>query len=205
MKLYPDVPAKRNSRIVRDVAILVTLLALAWIGHEAYQRVDSIKVVATGVVSAGESVQGGFVAVAGAVGGVPVIGDRLAEALSSSGDVTGGNVASFGQEGEDAIHRTALFVGWLMFLLPAALLLALTLPGRVRSVRRLNTAQRFLLDDGSIERRRLLAMRAALSLPIDHLLEYSNDPIGDLVSGHLDPLLDALYEEEGLVRRVTSA
>jgi hypothetical protein len=200
MKLYPDVPAERNSRIARDVVILVVLIGLAWIGHEAYQRVDGIKVIATGVVSAGESVQGGFVAVADAVSGVPVIGGRFADALTSSGDATGGNVASLGVEGEHAIHRTALFVGWLLFLLPAALLLALTVPGRIRSVRVLNAAQRFLHDDGSLERRRLLAMRAACSLPIERLLAHSADPMGDLMAGNLDPLLDALYEDVGLLR-----
>ena len=87
-----------------------------------------------------------------------------------------------------------------MFLLPAALLLALTVPGRIRGVRVLNAAQRFLHDDGSLERRRLLAMRAAMSLPIEQLLEHSSDPIGDLIAGHLDPLLDALYEDVGLLR-----
>lgn len=205
MKLYPDVPAERNSRIVRDVVILVALLAFAWIGHEAYQRVDGIKVVATGVVTAGESVQGGFVAVADAVSGVPVVGDRFADALTSSGDATGGNVAALGLEGEQAIHRTALFVGWLVFLLPAALLLGFTVPGRIRGVRVLNAAQQFLHDDGSLERRRILAMRAACSLPIEQLLAHSADPIGDLMAGNLDPLLDALYEDVGLVRPTAAA
>lgn len=204
MQLYPDVPAERNSRIAKDVLILVVLVGLAWIGHEAYQRVDEIKVIATGVVTAGDSVQGGFGAVADAVSGVPVIGGRFADALTSSGEATGGNVAALGLEGEQAIHRTALYIGWLLFLLPAALLLALTVPGRIRSIRVLHDARRFLHDDGSLERRRLLAMRAACSLPIERLLAHSADPIGDLMSGNLDPLLDALYEDLGLLRETPS-
>ena len=199
LKLYPDVPERRNSRIVRDAVIVAMLLFLAWMGVWVYQRVDSIKVVATGVTSAGESVQGGFTSVADAVGGIPVVGDRLSDALSASGDATGGNVAALGQEGEDAIHRTALLVGVLTFLIPALLLLGLTLPDRIRGIRQMAEAGRLFAWDGTPERERLLAMRAAFGLPVDHLLEFSDDPIGDLVSGRHDRLLDALYAESGLL------
>ena len=205
LKLYPDVPRRRNERIARDVVILLTLVLLAWLGREVYQRVDSVVVVASGVTSAGESVQGGFDDVAGAVGGIPVVGDKLSKALTSSGNATGGNVASLGQQGEDAIHNTARLVGALTFLIPAALLLGLTLPGRIRLVRQLGEAQQLLVDDGNPERLRLMAMRAAFALPVDHLLEYSSDPIGDLMTGNHEPLLDALYAEAGLVRGPTHA
>ena len=200
LKLYPDVPERRNSRIVRDVTIVAMLVFLAWMGVWVYQRVDSITVVATGVTSAGESVQGGFTSVADAVGGIPVVGDRLSDALTSSGDATGGNVAALGQEGEDAIHRTALLVGFLTFLIPAMLLLGLTLPDRIRGIRQMAEAGQLFAWDGTPERERLLAMRAAFALPVDHLLEYSEDPIGDLVAGRHDQLLEALYAESGLLR-----
>jgi len=50
--------------------------------------------------------------------------------------------------------------------------LALTIPNRVRGIRRMSEAQRFIGDDSDPERRRLLAMRAAFSLPIDLLLDH---------------------------------
>jgi hypothetical protein len=189
----------------RDAAVLVMLLFLVWMGRQVYVRVDSITVVASGVTTAGQSVQGGFSDVAGAVKGIPVVGNRLSTALSSSGEATGGKVAELGQQGEDAIHRTALLVGFLTFFIPALLLLGLTLPGRIRGIREMAEARRVLVDDGSPERRRLLAMRAALALPVDHLLEYTDDPIGDLMAGRHDRLLDALYAESGLLRAVTPA
>ena len=200
IKLYPDVPQRRRSRMVRDAAIVLMLVFLAWMGRQVYVRVDSISVVASGVTTAGESVRGGFSDAAGAVSRIPVVGDRLSEALSSSGEATGGNVASLGEEGEDAIHRTALLVGGLTFLIPALLLLGLTLPERIRGIRRMDEAGRVLRDDGDPERVRLLALRAAMSLPVDHLLEYTEDPIGDLVAGRHDRLLDALHAESGLLR-----
>jgi hypothetical protein len=200
IKLYPDVPERRRSRIIRDLVVVAMLLFLVWMGVWVYQRVDSIKVVATGVTSAGESVQGGFSSVADAVDGIPVVGDKLSAALGKSGDATGGNVAGLGRQGEEAIHKTALLVGFLTFLIPALLLLGLTLPDRIRGIRQMGEAQQLLVDDGSPERERLLAMRAALALPIDHLLEYTEDPIGDLMAGRHEQLLEALYAESGLLR-----
>jgi hypothetical protein len=175
------------------------LVFLAWMGREVYLRVDSITVVASGVTTAGESVQGGFADVGDAVSGIPVIGDRLSEALQQSGDATGGNVAVLGKEGEDAIHNTARLVGLLTFVIPATLLLGLTLPGRIRGIRQMGQARRLLIQDGNPERERLLALRAAMALPVDHLLEYTDDPIGDLMAGRHDRLIAALYAESGLV------
>jgi hypothetical protein len=205
LHLYPDVPERRRSRMLRDAAVLAMLVFLVWMGRQVYVRVDSISVVASGVTTAGESVQGGFSDVADAVSGIPVVGGRLSDALSSSGSATGGNVASLGKQGEDAIHRTALLVGFLTFLIPALLLLGLTLPGRIRGIREMAEARQLLVDDGNPERARLMALRAAMSLPVDHLLEYTEDPIGDLMAGRHDRLIDALYAESGLLRRAPTA
>ena len=200
VKLYPEVADRRRERIARDVAVLLMLLFLVWMGRSVYQRIDSIIVLATGVSSAGESVQTGFGAVAGAVESVPVIGDNLASALQSSGEVTGGNVADLGAQGAEAIHRTALLIGLLTFLIPAILLVGLTLPERVRGIRQMNLAGQFLEGERSPERDRILAMRAVFNLDVDHLLEYSADPVGDLMAGRHDGLIEALFAEAGLAK-----
>ena len=59
-------------------------------------------------------------------------------------------------------------------------------------------AERLLFDTGDPERRRLLAMRAALSLPLEALAPYTKDPIGDLQHGRYDQLLLALRSDAGL-------
>ncbi|CAB4999560.1 unannotated protein [freshwater metagenome] len=198
MKLYPEVADRRRERIARDVAVLLMLLFLIWMGRSVYQRIDSITVLATGVSSAGESVQTGFGAVAGAVESVPVIGDNLASALQSSGEATGGNVADLGAQGAESIHRAALLIGLLTFLIPAILLLGLTLPDRMRGIRQMSLAGQFLEGERSPERDRILAMRAVFNLDVDHLLEYSADPVGDLIAGRHDQLIEALFAEAGL-------
>ncbi len=198
MKLYPEVADRRRERIARDVAVMLMLLFLIWMGRSVYQRIDSITVLATGVSSAGESVQTGFGAVAGAVESVPVIGDNLASALQSSGEATGGNVADLGAQGAESIHRAALLIGLLTFLIPAILLLGLTLPDRMRGIRQMSLAGQFLEGERSPERDRILAMRAVFNLDVDHLLEYSADPVGDLIAGRHDQLIEALFAEAGL-------
>jgi hypothetical protein len=72
-----------------------------------------------------------------------------------------------------------------------------TLPGRIRQVRELNATAR-LLDLSSEERRRLVAMRAAFSLPARALARHTRDPIGDLAAGRYEPLIEAAYDEAGL-------
>jgi hypothetical protein len=48
-------------------------------------------------------------------------------------------------------------------------------------------------------------MRAAFSLPASALARHTRDPLGDLESGRYDPLIDAAYDEAGLLRRPGAA
>jgi len=196
IQLYPAARGPRLSRILRDLAIVGTLVFLAWVGREVYLRVDSVVVVANGVTAAGESVQGSFDNAADAIGSLPLVGDELAQALGSSGDATGGNVAdSVAPEKRPSTTQRYSPGGDLPH--PAGLLLALTIPNRVRGIRRMSEAQRFIGDITDPERRRLLAMRAAFSLPIDLLLDHTADPIGDLIRADHDRLLEALCADTG--------
>ena len=65
-------------------------------------------------------------------------------------------------------------------------------------MRKLTAAASALDDALDPERRRLLAMRAAFSLPYDTLLSYSPDPLGALAAGDYEPLVRAMFEDSGL-------
>ena len=146
----------------------------------------------------GDLVEDGFNEAAEAVDGTPVVGDDLADGLRSAGEGSGGEVVELGEQGEEGAHDLALVLGVSTFGLPALIVLALWLPGRVGQVRRLRAASKVLGDQESEERRRLLAMRAAFSLPYGQLLAYTPDPIGDLEGGRYDALVDAALEDAGL-------
>ena len=200
MRLYPDTADDRGRAVARDALTILTLIVLAWIALKVHDAVDKLAVLGTGVRDTGEAVNSGFEAAGDAVSGVPVVGGELGDALRDAGSGTGGEVADAGRAGEERVHDLANLLGFLMFALPASILLVLTLPGRIRQVRELNAVQR-LLDVTSEERRRLVAMRAAFTLPARALARHTKDPIGDLAAGHYDPLIEAAYDEAGLRRR----
>ncbi len=197
MRFYPEIPSRRRAAIVRDVALVLLLAVFGWLGFTVYQSVDRLAVLGKGVRDAGGSVSRGFERAADAVDETPLVGDELAESLREAGEGTGGNVAEFGRTGEERVHRLAVVLGLIVFGIPALLLLLQEVPPRVRQIRSLTAAGRALGGAGP-ERRRLLAMRAAFSLPYDELLRYTPDPFGDLAEGRYDALAAAALEESGL-------
>ena len=201
MRFYPEVPAQRLETLIRDVAVLALLALFAWLALEVRESVDELAVLGEGVREAGGAVEGGFRRAGEAVDGIPVVGRELGEGLRDAGEGTGGNVAEIGREGEERIHQTANLLGLVTFLVPSVLVLAAALPARIAQVRRLTAAGRVLREVGAGERRRLLAMRAAFSLPYGTLLEYSDDPLGDLAAGRYDPLVAAALADAGLRTR----
>jgi hypothetical protein len=201
MRIYPDTPNDRGRAVARDALTLLALFVLAWLALKVHDTVDKLAVLGTGVHDSGQVVQDGFDRAADAVDGVPVVGGELGDAMRDAGEGTGGNVAQAGADGEERVHDLANLLGFLMFAVPASILLVLTVPGRIRQVRELNATGR-LLDISTEDRRRLVAMRAAFSLPATDLARHTRDPIGDLAAGHYEPLIDAAYDEAGLLRRM---
>lgn len=197
MRFYPDHRGRRVDLIARDLAVVLALVLFAAIALEVHDAVDRLAVLGDGVESAGKGLSGGFEAAADAVDGAPVVGDDLGDALRGAGESSGGEVEDLGRGGAGAANDLADLLGILFFGLPAALLLLLAVPRRVRQVRRLNAAAR-AVGELSPERRRLLAMRAAFGLPYGELLRFTKDPLGDLEAGSYDALVAAELEQAGL-------
>src|SRR4051812_3584811 len=198
MRLYPDIPVRRANAVSRDAATLFALVLLALLGLWVYHAVDSLTILGRGVHDAGAAVQTGFTTAADKVDGVPLVGGSIAGGLRDAGNATGGNVADAGTRGEQRVHRLAILLGAIVFLLPAAMLLSRWLPQRLQQIRTLTNAERVLATGGDEERRRLVAMRAAFALPYGTLLAHTRDPIGDLAAGRYDALVDAIAEDAGL-------
>lgn len=196
--IYPTEPRQRRSTIARDGLAALAVVLLAWLGRRVYRLVDDLRVVTDAIGDTGTSVQNGFGSAADALAGVPVVGDDLASALGSAGELSGGNVVDLALTGDTAIHRLALALGLLTFAIPTLILLVLYIPMRVAQTRRVTAAAQVFRDADVPERRRLLAMRAAMSLPVDHLLQYTSDPVGDLIREEHDHLVRALLEDAGL-------
>lgn len=198
MRLYPELRGPRFDAITRDAATLLGLVLFGKIGLEVHDAVDQLAVLGEGVESAGKAVTGGFDRAADAVDGAPVVGDNLGDALRGAGQGSGGEAEDLGRGGAGAAHDLANLLGLLFFLLPSALLLLWALPPRLAQIRRLSAAARVLREPASPERLRLIASRAAFSLPYGTLLAYTKDPLGDLEAGRYDALVRAELEQSGL-------
>ena len=112
MRLYPATASPFLATLARDAAVLLALIALAWLGFKVHDGVDQLAGLGRGVRDAGTSVQQGFNSAAGAVGGIPVIGGKLSDGLRSAGKASGGSVAAAGTSGEREVHRLANLLGW---------------------------------------------------------------------------------------------
>jgi hypothetical protein len=201
MRLYPQITAARNRALIADLASIVLLVLFAWAGLKVHDAVDRLAVLGEGVQATGGAVQGGFDSAADAVDGTPVVGDDVADGLRSAGEESGGEVEDLGGKGVDNVHRLANLLGFVTFALPALLVLTRWLPGRIAQIRRLQDAELVVGDQGSPERRRVLAMRAAFNLPYGQLLQHTPDPLGDLAAERYDALIDAALEDVGLRAR----
>jgi|SRR3954469_18572934 len=213
MRLYPASPART---IAGDLAVLLALILFAWLGVRVHDGIAQLAVVGReiqdsgrAIASAGaqttQAVDGAFNNVAGRVNGVPIVGDELAGALRSvPGSATrpvrdstaeqGARLVAAGRQTERRTYALANLAGWLTFLLPALLLLLLTLPRRVRGVIRLNRARQMLR--GAPEA--ILAARAAYNLPYRELARFTKEPFGDLADGRHAALLAALADDAGI-------
>lgn len=172
MRFYPEIPQRRFATVGHDVLLVVVLVLLAWLGLKVHDAVDELAVFGSGIKKVGDS--------------VPLVG---------------GPVSDLGQEGEDSVHYLANLLGLVTFGLPALLVLWWLLPERMAQIRRLNAASRVLRGATDPRRRHILAQRAAYSLPYSRLLEYTDDPLGDLAAERYDPLVAAALEDAGLRAR----
>ena len=128
MRLYPELSPRRARTAALDVAVVLAVVLFAWLGLKVHDAVMELTSVSDGVQSAGGAVQGALETAADRVGGAPVVGGEVGDALRDAGRGTGGEAVQAGRAGEEGIGDLANLLGWLTFLVPAALLLSRVLP-----------------------------------------------------------------------------
>lgn len=174
--------------------MVVCLIIFAWLGIKVHDELDGLRQIGVQVVASGGAVRSGFSSAASAVSGVPLAGGQLAQGLRQAGADASGPVVDAGRGAEHSVDSAATALGWVVFLVPALILLAFYAPSRARQARTLSAAARVLRPAAEEGLRRELAERAAYSLPYGQLLRHSRDPLGDLAAGRYEPLIEALLE-----------
>ena len=143
------IPIRRDDALVAGLLVVFLLLSLGirdavgdlgQMGREIGQAGVALR--DSGRETAGQ-IRGSFDAAADAAGSLPVVGGQLADSLRATGAdtagalerqavTTGEDLAASGRQGDADAHRLANLLGLLSFLAPSSLLLALTLPRRLR-------------------------------------------------------------------------
>src|SRR3954451_19275374 len=166
MGLYPASSAVLARDLAGALVVLLLLIVFAWMGVKVHNAIADLAGVGRGIQDSGRqiaattretagAIEGAFNDAADTVGGLPLVGGQLAKSLReaprgatdpirTTGDDTGAKIVRLGVEQEKQTYQLANLVGWVVFLLPSIVLLAWTLPPRVRQIARMSTARRIL-------------------------------------------------------------
>ncbi|PSL45251.1 hypothetical protein B0I31_12728 [Saccharothrix carnea] len=172
MKWYADRPPRLLWQVLAD------LLAVAWtwfwvkVATAVGDSVRALRAPGDGLSDAGQSLTDTFGDAADKARDVPLVGDRLAEALER-GRSAGGTLSDAGQAQVQAVESTALWLTIALIAIPLAFVLITWLPLRLRFARRAAVARR-LRDQGRLD---LLALHALNTLSLRDLAAFPGDPV----------------------------
>ena len=196
--LYPDRTVQKRRTIIVDALVAICLILLAVVAIKAHSEIAGLAQLGHGVADAGGAVSAGFSAAASALGNVPIVGGALKHALESAGASSGGAVRTAGQHAKTDAHHAAIVIGVLTFVVPTLVLLQCYLPPRIRQIRNMNSIRRAFDPKAERSYRRLVAQRAALTLPIEQVLQQTGDPFEDIAAGRYEPLIHAAAFNAGI-------
>lgn len=178
--------------VVVWIVVWIALGVLIWhdIGAQAQLSADVIK-VGTAVKDTGQAL--------GVVGGLPLVGGQIGD-FAQRIETMGAEVEASGQDSRNGIRRAAVIAGLGAGILPAALVLLLYLPVRLRWRRYVGAIAAALPGASDPAFEQYLALRALDTLPWDSLRAITPDPWGDVRRGECRALADAELERLGLRR-----
>lgn len=196
MRLYPSLAADRRRQIRSDLFVALSLALFAGCAWLVRDAVLALTAISNGFTNGAIDVREAWASVGNALGGVPLVGDELADAVAGLSDATAGNAIAAGDAVTSAVTSTANTLALVTFALPTVLLLMLWLPRRLARARRWGAAS--LALTGPTPPPDLLALRALCRLPLETLTRATPRPFEAYQAGDYAPLVRALYDHEGM-------
>ena len=208
MMVWSERRGPRLREMVADAATIVWSGLWAMLGIRIYGGLAELAGAGRLIRDGGIGLRNTGGEVAGAVQGVPLVGEnaatRIREAFGSAADP----VIAFGSDIERLLLIIAGLLGLMVVLIAVVPWLNRYLPWRLARIERLNAAARAIrpavvpgapvLESPELDR--LLASRALHRLEYAKLLEFTPDPFGDWAAGRLEGLVQAELESAGLRR-----
>lgn len=190
-----------SARAVRwlDVGVVVWIVVWAALGVLTWHDIRSQMQLTSDVIKVGTAVRDTGRAL-GVVGSLPLIGGSIGD-FAGKIETLGNEVLTSGQSSRAGIGQVAVVAGVAVGVLPAALVLFLYLPVRVRWRRQVkaiaDSLPAFAGDPGFEQ---YLARRAVDALPWDTLYGLSKDPWRAIANGDFRAFADAELARLGLKR-----
>jgi len=182
MKIYADHSARRSRQIVGDLLFVVWLLVWLWLANVVHDATLALATPGRRIEAAGSGLAGRLRDAGSAVGGVPLVGDKVRSPFEGAGRAAD-QIAAAGTSQVVAVQHLAFWLGVSVAAIPILLLVALYVPRRVRFVRTATASQRFVDASADLE---LFALRAMAHQPLQRLAAVSDDPVRAWRDGDAD-------------------
>lgn len=207
MLIWSERRGPRLREIAADVATLAWLAIWVVLGLRLYGRLADLAGAGRLIRDGGAGIRDGGDQVAGALQGIPLVGEDVAVRVREAFGGAAEPVIQFGSDVERLLLIIAALLGMMLAAIAVVPWITRYVPWRAERIRRLNagaSAIRHARPAGpalaDTELMRLLASRALHRLDYDRLLEFTPDPFGDWSGGRLDRLVQAELETVGLAR-----
>jgi len=191
MGIYSTRPGRLAGQIFSDLFVLAWSIGCGVVALVVHQVVTALAVPARETARTGTRLMDNMREAAEQAARVPGVGGDLRQPFDAA-SVSLGNMVAAANNQVESIERLALLAGWLVFLIPVALVVALWLPRRVRFYRQARASQAFLDSSADLD---LFALRAMASQPLSVLAGVSDDPVRAWRDGDRQ-VIDALAEIE---------
>jgi hypothetical protein len=191
MGIYAKRPAKMIGQLVGDGFVVLWAIGWAIVAIFVHRVIEVLATPARETARTAMRLAENFRQAAAEAAKVPVAGEQMRRPLDAAAG-TLGNLIDSANDQVVSIERLALIVGWLVFLIPVATVVAFWLPRRIRFYRQAHASQVFLDSLADLD---LFALRAMAAQPLYVLADISDDPVQAWRSGDRE-VINKLAEVE---------
>jgi hypothetical protein len=173
MGWYASRPGRFAGQVLGDVGVLLWTVSWAVVAVVVRGTVARLAGPARETARTAQRVSDDLGSAATQASEVPGLGEQLRRPFDAASGSLGDLITAANRQA-DSIEGFATLAGWLVFLVPVALVLAYWLPRRIAFYRRATAAQQFLDSAADLD---LFALRAMASQPMHVLAGISPDPV----------------------------
>lgn len=196
MALYARPSWQLTRQIGSDVFVVGWSIGWWFAGRALDATIRALAEPARTTESAARSMQTSFQEAARSLETVPWAGPTLRQPFDAAAGSLQQVIAS-AQQQVAGVEQVATLTGWLVFLIPALVLIAVWLPNRIRFALNSSATTRFINAQPDLD---LLALRALATQPFHQLARISDDPLAAWRAGDravIDQLADLELRRNG--------